>query len=358
MSREFRKDIKGRGASSNFSNRYDSLTYEATEEDFDNYQDEEKPLLRTEILKDTSRTIISQNKSPDIGFTYSINSYRGCEHGCSYCYARPSHEYLGHSPGLDFESKIYVKEEGPKLLREALMKPSWKGDVIMMSGITDCYQPLERKMQLTRGCLQVLAEFKNPASLITKNALITRDLDIFTEMAKYDGILIYISVTSLNADLAAKLEPRTSRPEARLKAIETLAAVGIPVGVNVAPCIPGLTDHEMPMILKRAKDAGAKFAGYTPLRLPSTVLPIFSEWLQVHEPLKKDKVLNAVKDIRGGRLNDPNFGSRMRGEGARADHLEQMFEIYCRKWGLNKEEFHLSSESFKRPTNQLSFDID
>jgi DNA repair photolyase len=258
------------------------------------------------------------------------------------------------SPGLDFESKIFVKEEAPALLREALMKKSWEPEVIFMSGITDCYQPLERKMRLTRGCLEVLAEFKNPVGMITKNALITRDVDILQDMAKWDGVKTYISVTSLNPDLAQRLEPRTSHPQARLKAIETLAKAGVPVGVNVAPCIPGLTDHEMPQILKAAADAGATSAGFTPLRLPSTVLPIFTEWLEVHDPLKKDKVLGAVRDIRGGKLNDPNFGSRMRGEGPRAEAMGQMFKLYSRKYGLNLKNLNLSTAHFRRPTNQLS----
>nr|WP_253696645.1 PA0069 family radical SAM protein [Bdellovibrio bacteriovorus] len=358
MTREFRKDIRGRGASSNVTNRYDSLKYEATEEDFDNYLEDEKALLKTEVLKDSSRTIITENKSPDIGFTFSINAYRGCEHGCAYCYARPTHEYLGLSPGLDFESKIFVKEEAPKLLREALMKPSWKPAVIAMSGITDCYQPLERKMQLTRGCLEVLLEFKNPVSLITKNALVTRDVDILSQMAAYNGTLVFLSITSLNDDLVQILEPRTSRPAARLKAIETLAKAGVPVGVNVAPCIPGLNDHEMPAILKAAKDAGAQYAGYVPLRLPSSVLPIFEEWLEVHQPLKKEKVLNSVRDIRGGKLNDANFGSRMRGEGPRADQMAQMFKLYTRKYGLNVKKFDLSTEHFQRRGDQLKFDIE
>jgi len=357
MTREFRKDIRGRGASSNFTNRYDKLKYEPTEEDFDNWA-EEKPLLKTQVFKDSSRTIITENKSPDVGFRFSINAYRGCEHGCAYCYARPTHEYLGLSPGLDFESKIFVKEEAPTLLREALMKPSWKPEVINISGITDCYQPLERKMQLTRGCLEVLAEFKNPVSMITKNHLIVRDLDIFKKMAEYDGILIFVSVTSLDPELIKVLEPRTSHPVSRLKAIETLAREGIPVGVNVAPCIPGLTDHEMPEILKRARDAGAQFAGYVPLRLPSSVLPIFEEWLEVHRPLRKEKVLNSVRDMRGGKLNDARFGSRMRGEGPRAEHLAQMFALYTRKYGLNVKEFNLSTAHFQRPGDQLKFDID
>ncbi|XGC81467.1 PA0069 family radical SAM protein [Bdellovibrio bacteriovorus] len=357
MAREFRKDIRGRGASSNVTNRYDTLKYEATEEDFDNYETE-KSLLKTEVLKDSSRSIITKNNSPDICFDYSINPYRGCEHGCAYCYARPSHEYLGFSPGLDFESKIMIKENAPELLREALMKPSWKPAIIAISGITDCYQPLERKYELTRGCLRVLADFKNPVSMITKNALITRDIDIFQEMVTYDGIQIFISVTTLNPELGSVLEPRTSRPQARLQAIEALAKAGIPVGVNVAPCIPGLNDHELPMILKAASEAGATSAGFTPLRLPSSVLPIFEEWLDVHQPLKKEKVLNSVRDIRGGKLNDAQFGSRMRGEGPRADQMAQMFALYTRKYNLNMKQYNLSTAHFQRPGDQLKFDIE
>lgn len=357
MTREFRKDIRGRGASSNTTSRYDHFKYEPTEEDFDNYS-EEKSILKTEVFKDSSRTIVSENSSPDVGLRFTVNAYRGCEHGCAYCYARPTHEYLGYSAGLDFESKIFIKEKAPELLRETLMKRSWKPEVVAMSGITDCYQPLERKFELTRGCLKVLAEFKNPVSMITKNHLIVRDLDIFTEMLKYNGILIYISVTTLDGELAQALEPRTSHPLSRLKAIETLSKAGIPVGVNVAPCIPGLTDHEMPNILKAASEAGAKFAGYVPVRLPSSVAPLFQEWLEVHRPLKAQKVLNSIRDLRGGSLNDPRFGSRMRGEGPRADQMEQLFKLYSRKYNFNQETVNLSIEHFKRPSAQLEFDLE
>jgi DNA repair photolyase len=362
--REFRKDITGRGASSNVTNRFDSLKYEATPEEFDTYEVDEfgspetAPRLKTEILKDHSKTILTENKSPDIGFRYSVNAYRGCEHGCAYCYARPTHEYLGYSAGLDFESKIFVKEEAPALLRDALMKKSWVPETIVMSGVTDCYQPLERQWKLTRQCLEVLLQFKNPTFLITKNQLILRDLDVLQEMAQYNGVGTLISITTLDADLARRLEPRTSHPKARLNAIEQLAKAGIKVGVNVAPVIPGLTDHELPGILKAASDAGASFAGYVPVRLPLSVLPLFEEWLEVHEPLKKEKVLSQIRDLRGGKMNDANFGSRMRGEGAKADHLQQMFEIYARKYGLNQKDFSLESQHFQRPVqpgDQMAF---
>lgn len=360
MTKEFRKNITGRGASSNNTNRFDSLKYEPTPEDFDNYPEDEKPRLQTQILKDSSRTILTENKSPDIGFRYSVNAYRGCEHGCAYCYARPTHEYLGYSAGLDFESKIFVKENAAELLRQALMKKSWEPETITMSGVTDCYQPLERKMRLTRSCLEVLLEFRNPAAIITKNQLVLRDLDLFRQMNEYQGIMVMISITSLDPELSRDLEPRTSHPQARLNAVETLAKAGIPVGVNVAPLIPGLNDHELPAILKAASEAGAIFAGYTPVRLPLSVAPIFSEWLEVHRPLKKEKVLSLIKDMRGGKLNDANFGSRMQGQGPVAENMEKMFELYKRKYKLNQRSFRLSAEHFRRPktpSDQMSFDF-
>jgi DNA repair photolyase len=356
--KEFRKDIKGRGASSNTPNRFERLRtadepYEGEEFAATDPDVPEKPLLRTEFLRDSSRTIVAENDSPDIGFRYSINPYRGCEHGCVYCYARPTHEYLGFSAGLDFESKILVKEDAPRLLRAKLMSRAWKGDLIVMSGNTDCYQPKERELKLTRSCLEVLLEFRNPVSLITKNALITRDIDLLAPLAELRAASVCLSITSLDNDLCAVLEPRTSRPAARLRAIEELARAGIPVSVNVAPVIPGLNDHEMPAILKAARSAGALSAGYTPVRLPLAVAPLFEEWLEKHRPLRKNKVLANIRDLRGGggRVNDPQFGSRMRGQGAIAANLRRMFEIYTRKEGLNLAEnkVQLTSEHFRRP---------
>lgn len=346
--------IKGRGASTNLANRY--LKHHTELDVTDELVAETAECLpRTEFLPDSSRTIVNENNSPDIPFRFSINPYRGCEHGCAYCYARPSHEYLGYSAGLDFETKIFVKERAPELLRERLMSPRWSPEIIVMSGITDCYQPIERKLELTRGCLKVFAEFKNPVGLITKNALITRDIDIFKDLAAVGGVAIHISVTTLDADLGGQLEPRTSRPRARLKAIEELAKNGIPVGVNVAPVIPGLTDHEMPQILKAAHDAGATSAGFVPLRLPSTVLPIFEQWMDQHRPERKSKVFAHLRSLRGGKLNDANFGSRMRGEGAFAKNLQQMFSIYTKRYGYkNDGRFALSTEHFARPGDQLS----
>ncbi|MBX3040884.1 MAG: PA0069 family radical SAM protein [Bdellovibrionaceae bacterium] len=350
-----RQNIRGRGASSNPDNRFQKESREFDPEGLSLDEEDVPVLLRTEFLTDASRSIVTENKSPDIGFRFSVNPYRGCEHGCAYCYARPTHEYLGYSAGLDFESKIFVKEKAPELLKEKLLSKNWKPEAIFLSGITDCYQPIERKLQLTRRCLEVLAEFKNPFGIITKNHLVTRDVDLLAPMAALDAALVMVSVTTLDEKLGADLEPRTSRPSARLKAVETLARAGVRVGVNVAPVIPGLTDHEMPGILKAASEAGAVFAGYTPVRLPLAVSPLFSEWLEVHRPDRKEKVLSLVRQMRGGKLNEAEFGSRMRGEGPIAEHLKQMFHLYARKYGLNEKDFDLSAESFCRPGDQLSF---
>jgi len=348
----------GRGAQSNFTARYNAHQTEADLESYGWFDpEEEKSLLTTKFFEDTSQTIVNSNDSPDIGFTYSINPYRGCEHGCIYCYARPTHEYLNLSPGLDFESKIFVKYSAPELLRKKLLTKSWVGETIFFSGITDCYQPAERKFQLTRSCLQVLLEFRNPVAMITKNQLICRDIDILKQMAEYNGAVVYLSVTSLNPEVTRILEPRTSLPHARLKAIEELAKAGIPVGVNVAPVIPGLTDHEMPSILKAAAEAGAKYAGYTPVRLPSTVAPLFEEWLNVHHPDRKNKIITAIRSMRDGKLNDPNFGSRMQGTGPRADLLSETFHLFSKKYNFNNKFFSLSNESFRKVTDQMSFDF-
>lgn len=346
--------VHGRGALSNTTGRFDSLKIEIDAVEPDSIDPEDQRTLRTQFFKDTSRSIVTENKSPDIGFRFSMNFYRGCEHGCAYCYARPTHEYLGLSAGLDFESKIFVKENAAALLREKLMSRSWSPECIFISGITDCYQPLERKFQLTRQCLQVLAEFRNPVSLITKNHLITRDVDILGELAQNGLAMAFLSMTTLDAELGRQLEPRTSTPAARLKAIETLAQAGVPVGVNIAPVIPGLTDHEMPAILKAAREAGASFAGYTPLRLPFSVSQMFEEWLGAHRPDAKDKILNQIREMRDGKLNDAEFGSRMRGSGPRAENMRKMFELFSQRFGLNKTDFQLRTDLFRRPGDQLS----
>src|SRR6266702_14572 len=272
-----------RGAGGNPPNRFDKIHLEPDPE----CDPEQDPLPRTQFLKDTTSTIIAYNNSPDVGFGASVNPYRGCEHGCIYCYARPTHEYLGFSAGLDFESKIVVKMNAAELLRAELESPRWKPQTLVMSGVTDPYQPIERKLRITRGCLEVLAQFRNPVAIITKNRLVTRDVDLLRELASYNAVAVNISVTSLDPKLQRVLEPRTSIPTARLETIEQLRATGIPVGVMVAPIIPGLTDHEVPKILEACAEAGAQFAGYTIVRLPWAVAPLFEHWLEEHFPDRK-----------------------------------------------------------------------
>ena len=358
MSNDTQKNLKGRGAGANPVNRYDKLHVELEHLEDIGLTEEDRRLLRTEFFTDSSRTIVNKNNSPDIPWTYSINPYRGCEHGCAYCYARPTHEYLGLSAGYDFESKIFVKQNAAELLREKFHEASWEPDTISVSGVTDCYQPAERKFKLTRQILEVMNEFKNPVGLITKNALITRDIDILTELAKDNLVAVFLSLTTLDDELARDLEPRTSSPRARLQAVEQLAKAGVPVGVNLAPMIPGLNDHEMPALLKAAQEAGAKHSGFTPIRLPSSVLPVFTNWLERVRPERAQKVLNAVKDIRGGKLNDPNFGSRFTGEGPRAENMRAMYDLYSRKYGFNETKIRLSRDKFKRPLkrgDQMTF---
>ena len=336
--------IPARGAAGNPANRFEKIHLEP-DADWDL---EEEPLPTTQFLRDHTATIIARNDSPDIGFEASVNPYRGCEHGCIYCYARPTHEFLGFSAGLDFETRIMVKERAPELLRDELSSPKWKPQVIAMSGVTDCYQPVERRLKLTRRCLEVLADFRNPVGIVTKNHLVTRDIDVLSELARHNAVVVFVSVTTLDTDLRKVMEPRTSPPAARLAAIEALARAGIPVGVLVAPVIPGLTDHEMPAILSAAVKAGAKFAGHVVLRLPYAVAPLFADWLGRHFPDRKDKVLNRIRSIRGGKLNDAQFGSRMTGEGIFADQIHQMFKVACRKAGIEGNHLELSTAHFRR----------
>ncbi|MFQ5989902.1 MAG: PA0069 family radical SAM protein [Candidatus Methylomirabilales bacterium] len=341
-----RPPARGRGAAENPPNRFETLSYVRDTEE----TDPEDPAPNTQFLKDPSRSLIAYNESPDVGFEASINPYRGCEHGCIYCYARPTHEYLGFSAGLDFETKILVKEDAPELLRLELSSPRWKPQPLAISGVTDPYQPVERRLRLTRQCLEVLAEFRNPVVIITKNYLVTRDLDLLGELARHDAVAVYLSVTTLEASLARTMEPRTSQPARRLAAIEALAHAGVPTGVLVAPVIPGLTDHEMPAIIAAAAKAGARFAGYVLLRLPHAVAPLFEAWLTEHQRLKKNKVLNRIRSMRGGRLNDPRFGSRMKGEGIFAEQIAGLFSVACRKAGMGSRDLHLSTAAFQRPT--------
>jgi DNA repair photolyase len=339
--------IQGRGASWNPQNRFERLEYVRDDEAAEDH-DEVPGLPRTAYFRDPTRTIIATNDSPDVGFEASVNPYRGCEHGCIYCFARPTHEYLGFSAGLDFETRILVKEDAPELLREELLSPKWQPQVIAISGVTDAYQPIERKLQLTRRCLEVLADFRNPVAIITKSHLVTRDIDHLSELARFHAAKVFVSVTTLDPVLASRMEPRASTPELRLGAIEAMARAGIPVGVMVAPVIPAITEHEMPKILEAAKNAGAESAGFVMLRLPWAVAPLFERWLEEHFADRKEKVLNRLKDIRGGKLYRSEWGMRMRGDGIYAKQVETLFDVTCRRLGLNEKTMHSSTDAFRR----------
>lgn len=338
---EERGGPRGRGARDNPVGRFEPLAVvseEATPE-----------RVATLFLRDQSRSIITSNESPDVPFSVSVNPYRGCEHGCTYCYARPYHEYLGFSAGLDFETRILVKDEAPRLLRSELDAPGWQPQLLGISGITDPYQPIEKRLELTRGCLKVLAEYRNPVALITKNALVTRDLDLLVELARYNAAGVALSITSLDPELTRLMEPRTSHPRDRLSALERLSAHGIPCGVSLAPVVPGLTDHEIPEILEAAADHGATWANWLLLRLPGAVEGIFTDWLQRTFPDRTDKVLNRIRDLRGGALSDSRFGSRMRGQGVFAQQIRSLFETACRRHGLATTGPDLSPAAFRRP---------
>lgn len=347
--------LKGRGAQSVPSGRFESLkieplSYEVGEEasTTSGFEEGVKPHLHTRFYEDKTSSIIARNDSPDIPFEASVNPYRGCEHGCIYCFARPTHEYLGLSAGLDFESKILVKKDAPELLRKQLASRNWVPSVINISGVTDCYQPAERGFRLTRGCLEVLRDFRNPFTIITKNHLVTRDIDILSEMAALQACAVFVSVTSLDEELIEKMEPRTSRPSMRLRAIEALSRAGIPVGAMIAPIIPGLTDHEIPSLLKAVADAGAKFAGRSIVRLPYGVKDLFIEWLGAYFPDRKEKVIRKILEMRGGKLNVSEFGRRMNPEGETAENIANLFRLYAAKYGVDRFEFELSTKHFRK----------
>lgn len=340
-------ELHGRGAVSNPPNRFEPLHYDVA--DAEPGPDDEAPAPRTEFLLDTSRSVISYNDSPDVGFSAGVNPYRGCEHGCAYCYARPYHEYLGFSAGLDFESKILVKPDAPELLRKELLSPRWQPQPIGMSGVTDCYQPIERRLQLTRRCLEVLAEFCNPVVIVTKNHLVTRDVDVLSRLAEVQAAAVFISLTTLDEGLRRVMEPRTSSVQGRLEAIRALRQAGIPVGVIIAPVIPALNDYEIPKLLEAAVAAGAQFCGWTMLRLPLGVADLFADWLQRHFPERKEKVLSRIREVRGGRLNDSRFGSRMRGQGVIAETIRRLFQMHRDRLGLSAGMPALSTAAFRRP---------
>jgi DNA repair photolyase len=346
--------IRGRGASWSPANRFEKLhvdlnDLEVVDSDFET---EERPRRGTQYFRDGTKSIITRNNSPDVGFETSLNPYRGCEHGCIYCYARPTHEYLGFSAGLDFESKIMVKTNAPELLRTELESSRWQPQTLVMSGVTDPYQPVERKLRITRGCLEVLAQFRNPVAIITKNRLVTRDVDLLRDLATHNAAAVNISVTSLDSNLQRVLEPRTSSPQARLDAIRQLRSARIPTGVMVAPIIPGLTDHEVPKIVDACAKAGAQFAAYTIVRLPWAVAPLFEHWLEEHFPDRKEKVLGRIRHLRGNRLNNSQWHRRMTGEGIFAEQIASMFAVSCRRNRMCARP-KLSCASFQRSTTQL-----
>lgn len=335
-----------RGAGYNPPNRFEA-THRETDPDSD-LDPALEPLPRTQFIDDQSQSALAKNDSPDIPFTFSLNPYRGCEHGCAYCYARPFHEYLGYSAGLDFETRILVKRRLPELLRQELASPHWKPEWIALSGVTDCYQPVERQLKLTRQCLEVLADFRNPVGIVTKNSLITRDIDLLAELARHHAAAVFISLTTLDPSLRSILEPRTSPPAARLTTISKLAEAGIPVGVMIAPIIPAINDHEIPNLIQAAVQAGARFAGKVVLRLPFAVAPLFDDWLSRHFPDRKSKVLNQIRDLRAGNINGAKFQSRMTGEGPAAERLDRIFQIACQRAGIAGNRVELSTTAFRR----------
>jgi DNA repair photolyase len=337
--------VRGQGTAEQPPNRFERL---ALEPDPDAREQVDEVAVPTEYFRDATRSIITRNDSPDVPFTYSLNPYRGCEHGCIYCYARPYHEYLGLSAGLDFETKIFVKERAPELLREELGRPSWKGDELAMSGVTDPYQPIERRLGLTRRCLEVLADCRQPVGLITKSALVARDADLLSELARHHAANVSLTITTLDESLRRALEPRAATADARLDGVARLAERGVPVGVMVSPVIPGLTDHEIPRVLQRAAEAGARFAGFVMLRLPYGVAALFDAWLAEHAPAQRAKVLGRIRDVRGGCPDAARFGKQMRGEGPLADLDLQMFHAARVRAGLAEDPPPLSSAAFRR----------
>lgn len=308
----------------------------------------------TEYYRDTSRTVISRNTSPDVPFSVSLNPYRGCEHGCIYCYARPTHEYLGFSAGLDFETRIFVKDDAVTLLGEELSKRSWRPSLMALSGVTDPYQPIERSLKLTRRCLELLTSCRQPVGVITKSALVVRDADLLKELARFRAAHVSLSITTLDEGLRRAMEPRAAAVDVRLDAIARLTQAGVPTGVMVAPVIPGLNDHEIPRILSRAAEAGAQFAGYIVVRLPHAVLPLFEEWLATERPERRSRVLSRLRDFRAGALTDSGFGSRMRGTGASADFLERFFRTARERAGIPAAAPAASGKHFRPPARMPS----
>lgn len=350
--------LHGRGAQADVPNRFEPIVLDPSERHDDPDGDAAGAAdaragrgvaVATRYFEDRTQTALTYNTSPDIPFEVSLNPYRGCEHGCSYCYARPFHEFLGLSAGLDFESVIFCKPRLPELLRGELARPTYRPSTITISGVTDGYQPVERRLRIVRGCLEVLAACRHPVNIVTKSHLVTRDLDVLSELAKYGAARVDISVTTLDADVARRMEPRASSPSRRLDAIAACAAAGVPVGVLVSPVVPGLTDHELPQILSAAAEAGAGWAHFIPLRLPGAVEKVFLDWLSAHYPQRAGKVVTRVRSIRGGKLNESRFGYRFGGQGPFYAQLEQMMALHRRRLRLEGHGPRLSAAAFRRP---------
>ncbi len=339
---------KGRGATLQIEGRFEAVARERVDDGW-GMADEVLPPFKTTVTVEQAKSIIVRHDSPDLPFDYTLNAYRGCEHGCIYCYARPSHAYLNLSPGLDFESKLFAKPDAAKLLRAELAKPSYRCSPIALGANTDHYQPVEREWKITRQILEVLAECKHPFSIVTKSALIERDLDLLTRMARDDLVQVFITVTTLDAAVARKLEPRAASPQRRLRTIRALNEAGVPCGVMVAPVIPFLTDAGLENVLHASYEHGARTAGYTLLRLPYELKDLFKDWLNVHYPLKAEHVMSRLREMRGGKENDSEFGSRFRGQGLFAELLVKRFQLTCSRLGFNRDHVSLDITKFIKP---------
>ncbi len=341
---------KGRGAQYNPKNRF--LKGQYVQEHVEGIDEWEHDPRQTQYIYDDSKTLVNKVTSPDVGMLYSANPYQGCEHGCIYCYARNSHEYWGYSAGLDFESRIVVKRNAPALLRKFFDNKNWEPAPISLSGNTDCYQPIERKMKITRQLLEICLEYRNPVGVLSKNALVLRDIDIIQELSKYNLVRVFSSITSTDEDLRRVLEPRTASYRSRLKMIETFSKAGVPTGIMNAPLIPGLNDMHIHDVLKAASEAGAKWAGYTVVRLNGAIGPIFKDWLHKAFPDRAAKVWHQICECHGGEVNDSRFGNRIVGDGKFAELIKDQFQLYCRKYGLNQSKMEYNLKDFRRVKNQ------
>ncbi len=342
---------KGRGTPLNPANRFEATSHETFDDGWGSLDElAESPAPRTELITDTTRRLIARNTSPDIPFTQSINPYRGCEHGCIYCYARPSHAYWGFSPGLDFETRIFIKPDAADLLRAELSRPGYRPSIIALGANTDPYQPIEGRQRTTRAVLEILAETRHPVGIVTKSARVVRDLDLLTSLARDQLVHVDVSITTLDPDLARRMEPRASTPGRRLAAVEALAKAGIPVGVNVSPVISGLTDHEIEAIVAAAALAGAIGASSILVRLPHEVKTLFEAWLAEHYPHRASRILSLIRQCRGGRLNDPDFSTRMKGSGPIAELIRRRFRTACKRHGLNERGYPTRTDLFRAPS--------